>query len=481
VRNCRENLFRFQKERKMQFRKNDMVGIFLCLFIILLTISPWGVQAQNPPAGEVSQKTIDTPTKTDTGASPPKIKAMDKAGESIGKGLDHLSDKASSKFGKWMDADIFAGINWLKLLFCLFLIFLVVLIERSLRWVVNSAIRKMPIDAETVSWRRSLLQALSKPLSLFIWSYGIYGALSPLYVHFLAADGSNLVHSVAQKAADIGGVVALFWFLLLLIGVLDIYLKKWAAATESTIDDMLVPIVGKTIRLFIVVIGGIIVVQNLTGLKIGPLLASLGIGGLAVALAAKDSIANFFGTLTILFDKPFQVGQRITIDQYDGIVENVGFRSTRIRTLAGHLVTIPNEKLVNSSLENIGERPYIRWLTNIGITYDTPPEKVEKAVQILEKTLENHEGMKEDFPPRVFFNGFNDWSLNILVIAWYHPPDYWIFQAWLQKTCLEIMRGFEAEDIDFAFPSRTLYMANDEKRQLKLMMLKGQQPDLNIH
>jgi len=194
----------------MQFRKNDMVGIFLCLFIILLTISPWGVQAQNPPAGEVSQNTVDTPIKNDTDASPQKIKAMDKAGESIGKGLDQLSDKASSKFGKWMDADIFAGINWLKLLFCLFLIFLVVLIERSLRWVVNSAIRKMPVDAETVSWRRSLLQALSKPLSLFIWSYGIYGALSPLYVHFLAADGSSLVHSVSQKAADIGGVVALF-------------------------------------------------------------------------------------------------------------------------------------------------------------------------------------------------------------------------------------------------------------------------------
>jgi len=465
----------------MQFRKNYMVGIFLCLSILLLTLSPWGVQAQNPPAGQVSPKTVDTPIKTDTGTSPQKIKAMDKAGESIGKGLDQLSHKASSKFGKWMDAEIFAGINWLKLLFCLFLIFWVVLIERSLRWVINSAIRKIPVDAETVSWRRSLLQALSKPLSLFIWSYGIYGALSPLFVHFLAADGSNLVHSVAQKAADIGGVIALFWFILLLIGILDIYLKKWAAATESTIDDMLVPIVGKTLKLFIVVIGGIIVVQNLTGLKIGPLLASLGIGGLAVALAAKDSIANFFGTLTILFDKPFQVGQRITIDQYDGIVENVGFRSTRIRTLAGHLVTIPNEKLVNSSLENIGERPYIRWLTNIGITYDTPPDKVEKAVQILEKTLENHEGMKEDFPPRVFFNGFNDWSLNILVIAWYHPPDYWNFQAWLQKTCLEIMRGFEAEDIDFAFPSRTLYMANDDKRQLKLMMLKGQEPDLNIH
>ena len=463
----------------MQLRRN-ILSVFLCFSIILLTIAPWGVQAQNPPAGEVPPKTVDTQAKNDTDPSPKKIKTVDKAGESIGKGFDQLSDKASSKFGKWIDAEVFAGITWLKLLFCLFLIFGVVLIERALRWVINSAIRKMPEDGETLSWRQSFLQALSKPLSLFIWSYGIYGALSPLYVHFLAADGSNLVHSVAQKAADIGGIIALFWFFLLLIGILDIYLKKWAVTTESTLNDMLVPIVGKTLRLFIVVIGGIIVVQNLTGLKIGPLLASLGIGGLAVALAAKDSIANFFGTITILFDKPFQVGQRITIDRYDGIVENVGFRSTRIRTLTGHLVTIPNEKLVNSSLENIGERPYIRWLTNIGITYDTPPDKVEKAVQILEKTLENHEGMKDDFPPRVFFNGFNDWSLNILVIAWYHPPDYWAFQAWLQKTCLQLLRGFEAEDIDFAFPSRTLYMANDDKRQLKLMMLRGQQPDLNI-
>jgi MscS family membrane protein len=403
-----------------------------------------------------------------------KEKAVDKAGEKIGKGIDKFSRSASLKIGKWIEVEIFAGITWLKLLFCLFLTFLVVLVERLIRWLVNSTIRKMP-EEETVAWRKHFLEALTRPLSLFIWSYGIYGALSPLYIHFVAPDGSNLVHSIAQKAADIGGTIAFFWFLLLLIGILDVYLKRWAASTESTIDDMLAPIVGKTLRLFIIVIGGIIIIQNLTGLKIGPLLASLGIGGLAVALAAKDSIANFFGTLTILFDKPFQVGQRITIDKYDGTVENVGFRSTRIRTLTGHLVTIPNEKLVNSSVENIGERPHIRWLTNIGITYDTPPDKVEIAVQIIREILENHEGMKEDFPPRVFFNGFNDWSLNIMVVVWYHPPNYWDYQAWLQNTCLEIMRRFEAEDIDFAFPSRTIYMANDDKRQLKLMMIKGQE------
>jgi len=430
----------------MQSRSRFLLGAILFLCVVILVTAPCHVPATQAPVI--------------------KVKAIDKAGESIGKGIDKLSHSASSKFGKWIEVEIFAGITWLKLLFCLFLTFLVVMVERLIRWLINSVIRKMPAEEEAVSWRKHFLEALTRPLSLFIWSYGIYGALSPLYIHFVAPDGSNLVHTVAQKAADIGGTIALFWLILLLIGILDVYLKKWAAGTESTIDDMLVPIIGKTLRLFVIVISGIIIVQNLTGLKIGPLLASLGIGGLAVALAAKDTIANFFGTLNILFDKPFQVGQRIIVDQYDGIVESVGFRSTQIRTLTGHLVTIPNEKLANSSLENIGES---------GITYDTPPEKIEKAVQMIREILENHEGMKEDFPPRVFFNGFNDWSLNILVIAWYHPPNYWDFQAWLQKTCLEIMRRFETEDIDFAFPSRTIYMANDDKRQLKLMMLKGQE------
>jgi MscS family membrane protein len=218
----------------------------------------------------------------------------------------------------------------------------------------------------------------------------------------------------------------------------------------------------------------------LTGIQFGPLLASLGIGGLAVAFAAKDSIANFFGTLTILFDKPFQVGDRIVINNFDGSVENVGFRSTRIRLLNGHLVSIPNEKVVNSEVENISRRPNIRWLTQIGITYDTPPEKVQAAVDLLRDILADHEGMHTDFPPRVHFNAFNDWSLNITVVLWYHPPDWWKFQTWLQQTCLEILRQFDALGVDFAFPSRTLYLANEDKRQLKLQLLKGNHSEIDV-
>jgi MscS family membrane protein len=402
----------------------------------------------------------------------PEIGKIDQAGNKVGEKIEQFGAKASDRLGGWIDSKVYADISWLILSFCLLLVFVVVTVERLVRLLIQRKIETIPSVDGQISWARLILKAVMRPLSLLVWVYGIYGALSPLYSYFQGADGSNMVHLVFQKTATVGGILAFFWFVYQFVHVMDARLSQWADSTESTIDDILVPLFGKTLRIFIVILAGIIVIQNLTGVEIGPLLASLGIGGLAVALAAKDSIANFFGTLTILFDKPFQVGERIVIDSYDGVVEDVGFRSTRIRLLTGHLVTIPNEKVVNSGLENIGKRPNIRWLTNIGITYDTPPDKIERAVAILRELVADHEGMHPDFPPRVYFNGFNDWSLNIMVLIWYHPPDYWNFQEWVQRTCLEITRQFSAEGIDFAFPTRTLHLANDAKRQLKLELLQ---------
>jgi len=424
-------------------------------------------QVQGPGTAKV------TSSATEHEATPVEKTVIDETGERMGKSIDQLGEKATSHMGSWVGVEVFAGISWLKLGICLLLLFAVILGERFIRFIIGAQVRRIVPPEGAISWKKLLLSALAKPLSLFIWAYGIYWAFSPLFIHFLTAEGTNLVQLVVQKAANIAGAFAIIWFIYRLVGIIDIQLRKWANASESSIDDVLAPIVGKILRVFIVVIGGIILVQNLTGVKIGPLLASLGIGGLAIALAAREPIANFLGTLTILFDRPFQVGERIVVDEYDGVVESVGFRSSRIRTLTGHLVAVPNERLVNANVENITQRPHIRWLTNIGITYDTPTEKVETAVQIIRDVLNNHEGMKDDFPPRVFFNGFNDWSLNILAMAWYHPPDYWAYQAWLQKTCLEIMHGFEAEGIQFAFPTHTVYAANDDERQLKLQLLNG--------
>ena len=461
-----------------------LCSILLSISVICLILNfYWPIWAQSVESNSQKDKTatsIENKTNTESSSDlpakevPKKPKKIGQVGEKVGHQIDDFTQKTSSRIGAWINLKAIYGITWLKLVLSFLLLFVVLLIERIVRLTIDRKRRKAEEEKEVKKIKHLIGEAIAKPLSMFIWVYGIYLVLTPLFVHFRNPDGTNLVHTVAQKAADLGAAVAIVWFIFKLVSIVDFHFKKWAASTDSTIDEIVAPLVGKTLRVFIVIIGGILILQNLTGVKIGPLLASLGIGGIAVALAAKDSIANFFGTLTIFFDKPFQVGERIMIDNYDGVVEDVGFRSTRIRTLTGHLVTIPNEKIVNSGLENIGKRPHIRWLTNITITYDTPPDKVEKAVSIIKKTLDNHEGMHPDFPPRVYFNGFNDWSLNIMVIVWYHPANFWDMQEWLQRTCLEILRRFNDEGINFAFPSRTLYLANDDKRQLGLKMLKGE-------
>jgi MscS family membrane protein len=453
-------------------------GLLLVLLVSLcLGLPPVVAQdTAKPTAPEGANATGTEAAAPAEPLSPVDTESIDRAAEKVGKGIERFSDLAANYLGDWVNHPAVAGISWIKLLACLVLLLVVMIVERLLRWGLKRKIEAIPYRAGVISWLRLFLNAIVKPLSLFIYVYGIYAALSPLYGHFEGADGSNLVLLVVKRSADIGGTVALFWFFYHLVVLLDARLVKWADGTDSNVDNMLAPLIGKTLRIFIVIIGVMMVLQNLTGIKIGPLLASLGIGGLAVALAAKDSIANFFGTLTILFDKPFQAGDRIVINTFDGTVESVGFRSTRIRLLNGHLVSIPNEKVANTEVENVGRRPNIRWLTQIGITYDTPHGKVQEAVEILREILKDHEGMDPEFPPRVHFNGFNDWSLNITVVAWYHPPEYWDFQAWLQRTCLDILTRFETAGIDFAFPSQTLYLANEEKRQLKLQLLKGNQP-----
>lgn len=439
------------------------ICVWLCLQICPLS------QTQAAPQADKSASSAVQMTTGGVNASGKIVSA----GETLGNDIDRLSAGISKITGQWINAEIFMGISWLKLLVCLVLLFLVVISERIMRYVMDRHIRSRFSEGQRLHAVVSLMDAMSKPLSLFILVYGSFWSFSPVLSSFKTSASFSVVYDVASKAADLVGYFAIAWFAYRFVSFMETHLMKMATKTESDLDDLLIPLIGKTLRIFVVMLAASVIIHNLTGLDLGPMLASLGIGGVAVAFAAKDSIANFLGSLTIIFDKPFTVGERISIDNYDGVVEEVGFRSTRIRTLSGHQVSIPNEKVVNTTVENIGRRPHIRWLTNITVTYDTPHDKVVRAVEIIEGILDNHEGMRPDYPPRVYFNGFNDWSLNIVVFAWYHPADYWKYQQWLQKTCLAILKAYNDEGIEFAFPTQTIFAANDSARQLKIEMLKG--------
>jgi MscS family membrane protein len=196
------------------------------------------------------------------------------------------------------------------------------------------------------------------------------------------------------------------------------------------------------IRITLVIAAVLFWLDNI-GLKVSTLLAGLGVGGLAVALAAQDTLKNLLGSIMILLDKPYKVGQRVLVKGHDGVVEEIGLRSTRIRLLTGHQTVIPNDEMAKIDIENIGQRPHIRRMTNIGITYDTPPEKIEKAVDIILKILDNHEGMDPEYPPRAYFNEYNPYSLNILVLYWYHPADYWDYMKFSQGVNLQIHGNFK--------------------------------------
>jgi MscS family membrane protein len=232
------------------------------------------------------------------------------------------------------------------------------------------------------------------------------------------------------------------------------------------LDAQFIRIVSKLMSLVVSVViflqGG-----HYLGFPLTTLLASAGIGGLAIALAAQDTLKTLFGTIMLLTDKPFRVGERIIVDKYDGVVEDIGLRSTKIRLLTGHQATIPNDQLAGNDIENVGRRPYIRRIADVHIPLDTPRETVEKAVGIIRTALENHEGMAADFPPRVYFFDFQPTAFVIRAIYWYNPPQYWDFLAFGERLNFAIFRAFEQQGINFTLPARVTH-TNIESRQAPL-------------
>ena len=257
------------------------------------------------------------------------------------------------------------------------------------------------------------------------------------------------------------------------IEVLDIWLMQFVDDYPDTIDDMLMPLAGKSLRVVVVILVILQIAQTLSDQPITSILTGIGIGGLALGLAAQDTIKNFFGSILIFADKPFNVGELINLDGKAGVVEEVGVRTTKIRTLDGHLLTAPNGNLANSTIHNISRRPFIRRVFSVTVTYDTPPEKVQRAIDILKELLADHEGMDENYPPRVIFDEMASHSLNIKCFYWYHPPDYWKYMEFTEYVNMEILKRFNEEGIEFAFPTQTMYLAGDENRPLNFNVHNG--------
>jgi len=416
---------------------------YLLLFFILCTTPVWAQETTataDTAAAETTANAEAPATDAVTGNDP---------------GPDQSDDWLNDAMENFTSEDL-----W-RLGTFLFILVVAYILGRILKGVFHHLAEKR--KAKNHIGTGATLEALARSVSTVFVVIGI--KISTVVIDLSSAPS---LEGAVVTISDVLLVIAAGIFFFFLVDVPVELLRRRSTKTETKLDDMLVPLVQGSLRIVVMGLVGLQILQVLSDKPLTSLLAGLGIGSLAVAFAAQNSISHLFGSLMIFADRPFELGERVIVDGHDGTVESVGLRSTRVRRLDGHLVTIPNGKLAEMSIHNVGKRRYIRKVMNVTITYDTPPDKIERAVEILKELLDNHEGMNEEFPPRVYFNDLNADSLNIIVIFWYFPPAYWDFLAFCERINLELFRRFADEGIDFAFPSQTVYLAGDDNRPLTI-------------
>ncbi|MEJ2470093.1 MAG: mechanosensitive ion channel family protein [Desulfuromonadales bacterium] len=306
------------------------------------------------------------------------------------------------------------------------------------------------------AWDDRFLACLEKPAEFLIFLIGLWFALKTLG---LPAEPFDLKTFSAEflKALVILDVA---WFLFNLVDVIDHYLHQWATRTQSSLDDHLAPLVRKSLRVFIVVMAILMAIQTF-GYPVTGVLASLGIGGLAFALAARDTVSNIFGSLMIIFDRPFQIGDWIKAGEMEGTVEEIGFRSTKIRTFAKTLISVPNNIIANMALDNFSRMPKRRIRLTVGVTYAATPAQMRDAVSRIRQMLRNHPAIDQEFC-LVNFTDFGASSLDIMVYCFTTSTVWAEYLEAREDVCLKIMDIVEDLGLEIAFPSTTVYLRHDD-------------------
>ncbi|MBO6622205.1 MAG: mechanosensitive ion channel family protein [Balneola sp.] len=342
-------------------------------------------------------------------------------------------------------------------IFCWLLLGLI--FRKIFEFILENYIHKLAKKTK-FTWDDDLIDGIDKPsgfiFMMFFW-------LATFTNFQLSVTVNHYLSLILEIAVSVGFI----WLFYNLSDVFSKYLGVLTSKTETKLDDQLVPLIRKTLRFFVLLMGVILILQN-NGYNVASLIAGLGIGGLAVALAARDTLANFFGSITIFVDKPFRIGDWIKVAGVEGTVEEVGFRSTRIRTFYNSLVSVPNSNISNNEVDNLGLREYRRLLTTLNLTYSTSPEQMEAFVEGIKAIVKSNPHFRQDFY-EVHFNAFGAHSLDVMVYVFFKVPDWSTELQQKHNFFLEVLKLAKEVGVEFAFPTQTLHVDSfhkDEPRQV---------------
>jgi len=338
---------------------------------------------------------------------------------------------------------------WKYLAFLIFIV-LAFFVARLMDLIVNVWLKRVTHRTNSEQ-RELLLELLHGPVKMVAFVIFLHIGLSlfewPEHAQLLLSRG--LIVVAAYSVTYLG------------VKLVDLLLGLWheqiVAAQDKVFATQLMPLLSKVAKSGLVIAAVFITAENL-GIGITSALAGLSVGGLALGLAAQDTVANLFGAVAIFMDKPFYLGDLIKVEGVEGTVEGIGLRSTRVRNGDGHHVTIPNKLMGNAIITNITRRPTIKSQFNLGLTYDTPAKKIARAVALIEEIFRANPRTADLV---ISFNKFGDSALNLQVIHQWRGTDDKAHSAEMQALNLQIKERFDAEKIAFAFPTHTVYLRSE--------------------
>jgi len=333
------------------------------------------------------------------------------------------------------------------------------LVGTILNWVVLWAtlflllrfLKRRGVEVERLVMARSLRPFGFLFMSAFWWVAVAWLGL-PEGVEYV-------VVTAVRTVAALAGVCGAYR----VVDVISSALEKRAVTTESKFDDLLVPLVRKSAKVFVVAFGFVFVADTLE-FSISSLLAGLGLGGLAFALAAQDTVKNFFGSLTVVLDRPFEVGDWVVVEGgTEGMVEEVGFRSTRIRTFHNSVISIPNAKLLTATVDNMGARRYRRWYSTLLVSYDTPPDALEALCEGIRELVRRHPDTRKDYY-QIWANGLGGSGIEVLLYVFFECPDWGRELEDRHRLILDILRLARRLEVKVAYPTHTVFTGQEAER-----------------
>lgn len=356
--------------------------------------------------------------------------------------------------------EILWGVSTWRFIMAVFIIFLGFGSRRVILSLFKGFLSKQ-VARTRAEWDDEMVELMPRPISVLIQILLWYLAAWFFQFPQEPIDTRHIIYQGLQVAIAIAAI----WTLNSLVDVLAGALARVSAKTESKLDDQLIPLLRKTLKVIITITIGIMIIQNM-GYSVTSMIAGLGVGGLALALAAKDTIANLFGSVIVFTDRPFQIGDWVEFSGIEGTVEEIGFRTTRIRRFDKSQVTVPNMVFSSTSIINHSRRNMRRITMTIGVTYETNSRLIKQLLDELRQLVQSNNDLDQGFN-FVHFTEFGNSSLNIQIYGFTKTTVWTEWLAIREQLMVDIMDIVEKLGLEFAFPTHTVYLRDEQWPNVK--------------